>query len=85
MDAHNVNNRYRILLVRGGSSKQPREGAVADIIDIEEYFDEAGIWSWCVAVAAKRGTTPMSVLAEYVEELARECGIDPGRLDDTEH
>jgi hypothetical protein len=58
---------------------------VADIIDIEEYFDEAGIWSWCVAVAAKRGTTPMSVLAEHVEELARERGIDPGRLDDTEH
>jgi hypothetical protein len=84
MDAHTVNNRYRIVLVRVGSN-QPREGAVADIIDIEEYFDEAGIWSWCVAVAAKRGTTPLSVLADYVEELARERGIDPGRLDVTEH
>jgi hypothetical protein len=84
MDAHTVNNRYRIVLVHAGSN-QPREEAVADIIDIEEYFDEAGVWRWCVVVAAKRGTTPMSVLAEYFEELARERGIDPGRLDDTEH
>ena len=58
---------------------------MADIIDIEEYFDEAGVWGWCVALAAKRGTTPMSVLAEYVEKLFRERGIDPGRLGDTEH
>ncbi|HEY2755762.1 MAG TPA: hypothetical protein VGJ01_08460 [Pseudolabrys sp.] len=55
---------------------------MADIISIEKYLDDSGIWALCVALAAKRGTTPMAVLCEQIAELAREHGVDADHLDD---
>lgn len=55
---------------------------MADIIDLDNYLDDSGIWAMCVAIADRRGTTPMAVFGEHIAELAREHGVDADRLDD---